>query len=201
MRQIPVRYPNHVWSVDRTTVYRWGVWPTYVLVVVDHFSRKLIAVRALPGRAAVWILPVLAQAFARHGAPKYLISDREAVFTGKPLRELLARRGVVQRFGAVGQQGSIAVTERLILTLKQEWLRRLPVIRGHSHLGALLRDFVVYYNEWRGHSALDGAVPGSVYIGRTWRKPDRSAKQVPRQVERHTFSGTRITAFRLAKAA
>lgn len=144
-RQIPARYPNQVWSVDRTTVYRWGIWPTYVLVVADHFSRKLIAVTALPGRAAVWILPVLARAFARYGAPKYLISDREAVFTGQPLRQLLGRWGVAQRFGAVGQQGSIAVTERLILTLKQEWLQRVPLIRGHSHLAALLADFGNYY--------------------------------------------------------
>ena len=42
-RQIIARYPNHVWSVDRTRVWRWGVWPTWVLVVIDHFSRKIVA--------------------------------------------------------------------------------------------------------------------------------------------------------------
>ena len=31
-RQIVARYPNHVWSVDRTRVWRWCIWPTWVLV-------------------------------------------------------------------------------------------------------------------------------------------------------------------------
>ena len=34
-RQIVARYPNHVWSVDRTRVLRWGFWPTWVLVVMS----------------------------------------------------------------------------------------------------------------------------------------------------------------------
>ena len=29
-RAIVARYPNHVWSVDRTRVLRWGLWPTWV---------------------------------------------------------------------------------------------------------------------------------------------------------------------------
>lgn len=27
-RQIVARYPNHLWSVDRTRVWRWRIWPT-----------------------------------------------------------------------------------------------------------------------------------------------------------------------------
>jgi len=40
-RQIVARYPNHVWSVDRTRVWRWGIWPTWVLVAIDHCSRMV----------------------------------------------------------------------------------------------------------------------------------------------------------------
>ena len=40
-RQIIARYPNHVWGVDRTRVWRWGIWPTWVLVGVDHYSRMV----------------------------------------------------------------------------------------------------------------------------------------------------------------
>ena len=42
--------------------------------------------------------------------------------------------------------GSIAVTERLIWTLKHEWLERVVLIRGLDHLGELLADFEQYYN-------------------------------------------------------
>ncbi|UCG88355.1 MAG: helix-turn-helix domain-containing protein, partial [Gemmatimonadota bacterium] len=51
-REIVSRYPNHVWSVDRTRVWRWGVWPTWVLVAVDHFSRRATTVCLLEGANA-----------------------------------------------------------------------------------------------------------------------------------------------------
>ena len=105
---------------------------------------------------------------------------------------------IKQRFGAVGKHGSIAVTERAILTLKQEWLRRVPVIQGLDHLSQLLDDFSEYYNHWRGHSTLGGAVPSLIHRGDRWQRPDRSAKTLPGAIERRFFPDTRVTAFRLA---
>jgi transposase InsO family protein len=75
-----------------------------------------------------------------------LAGDQEGVFASDAFAALLGDWNIKQRFGAVGQHGSIAVTERVILTLKQEWLRRVPVIRGLDHLGQLLDDFSEYYN-------------------------------------------------------
>jgi len=43
-RSIPAWYPNHVWSIDTTTVLCWGLWPLQVLVAIDHFSRKVVCV-------------------------------------------------------------------------------------------------------------------------------------------------------------
>jgi hypothetical protein len=93
------------------------------------------------------------------------------------------------------------VTERVIRTLKSEWLRRVPVIRGLDHLEVLLADFVCYYNSWRPHTTLDGAVPERIHAGQHWQKPARTAKAVPAHIERRFFPETRVTAFRLANAA
>jgi len=57
------------------------------------------------------------EAFSRHGTPRRLISDQEGVFIADAFRESLTQREVKQRFGAVGRHGSIAVTERVILTV------------------------------------------------------------------------------------
>ena len=94
--------------------------------------------------------------------------------------------------------GSIAVTERVILTLKYEWLKRVPVIRGLDHLSELLGDFVAYYNEYRGHTTLGGAIPAVMYRGERWEKPEKSAKTLPVDMERRFFPDTQITAYRLA---
>ena len=197
-REIVARYPNHVWSVDRTRVLRWGLWPTWVLVAIDHFSRKVVACCPLEGPNAGWVVGAMEEAFAQHGAPRHLISDQEGVFISDAFRDLLIPWDVKQRFGAVGKHGSIAVTERVILTLKYEWLKRVPVLRGLDHLAQLLRDFTVYYNEYRGHARLVGAVPSLIHRGEQWTKPEKSAKTLPPNVERRVFADTQITAYRLA---
>ena len=197
-RQIVARCPNHVWSVDRTRVLRWGLWPTWVLVAIDHFSRKVVACCPLEGPNAGWVVGAMEDAFAQHGAPRHLISDQEGVFISDAFRDLLIPWDVQQRFGAVGKHGSIAVTERVTLTLKYEWLKRVPVIRGLDHLGQLLRDFAIYYNEYRGHATLGGAVPSLIHRGEQWTKPEKSAKTLPLNIERRVFLDTHIAAYRLA---
>jgi putative transposase len=197
-RQIVARYPNHVWSVDRTRVLRWGLWPTWILMGIDHFSRAVMAVVPLEGPNAGWVVGAMEEAFSRHGPPRHLITDQEGVFISDAFRDLLVRWDVKQRFGAVGKHGSIAVTERVILTVKYEWLRRVPVIRGLDHLDELLRDFEAYYNEYRGHTTLGGAIPSVVHRGEHWDRPEKSAKAVPATIERRIFADTQITAYRLA---
>ena len=182
----------------RTRVWRWGVWPTWVLVAIDHFSRAVMAIAPLEGPNAGWVVGAMEEAFTQHGAPRHLISDQEGVFISDAFQDLLIPWDVKQRFGAVGKHGSIAVTERVILTLKYEWLKRVPVIRGLDDLEQLLRDFAIYYNEYRGHTTLGGAVPSMIHRGRQWTKPAKSVKALPTNLERHVFPDTRITAYRLA---
>ena len=177
---------------------RWGLWPTWVLVAIDHYSRAVTAVVPLEGPNAGWVVEAMEAAFSRHGPPRHLISDQDRVFASDAFQDLLIRWDVKQRFGAVGKHGSIAVTERVILTLKYEWLNRVPVIRGLDHLDQLLRDFTVYYNEYRGHATLGGALPSVIHRGEQWTRPEKSAKTLPVDIERRVFADTKITAYRLA---
>ncbi len=64
----------------------------------------------------------------------------------------------------IGKYGSIAVTERVIKTLKSEWLKRVPIIRGFDHLPRLCDEFCDWYNEWRPHMTLDAARPDDVSV-------------------------------------
>jgi len=197
-RRIVARYPNHVWSVDRTRVWRWHIWPTWVLVGIDHYSRMVTTTCPLEGPNAGWVTTALESAFARYGAPKHIITDQDRVFTSGAFNELVHHWDVKQRFGAVGQHGSIAVTERVIRTLKHEWLNRVAVIRGVDHLSALLDDFAVYYSTYRGHTTLGGAPPAVIYRGEQWSRPPKTAKMLPVAIDRRVFAETRVTAYRPA---
>ncbi|HUV62873.1 MAG TPA: DDE-type integrase/transposase/recombinase [Sedimentisphaerales bacterium] len=84
-RSIPAWYPNHVWSVDTTMVLCWGLWPIHILVVIDHFSRKVMSVTPLEGPNAGWINNALESAIEKHGAPKHIISDQNILFQIRPV--------------------------------------------------------------------------------------------------------------------
>jgi len=200
-RSIPAWYPNHVWSVDTTKVLCWGLWPIDVLVAIDHFSRKVVCVAPLEGPNAGWIIEALEQAMRKHGGPKHIISDQAPVFSGGAFAELLKQWNIKPRLGAVGKHGSIAVTERVIKTLKYESLRCVPIIKGFDHLTLLCNEFEIWYNTWRPHMTLDGLRPNDLYYSRKPETPNRKAKTVPGNIERHVFHETRIAAYRLKTAA
>jgi len=115
--------------------------------------------------------------------------------------ELLRQWNIKPRFGAVGKHGSVAVTERVIKTLKHEWLRCVPLIKGFDHLTSLCTEFESWYNGWRPHMTLGGLRPDDFYYDRKPEKPNRKAKAVPDNIERHVFRETRLTAYRLRNAA
>ena len=200
-RSIPAWYLNHVWSIDTTTVFCWGLWPIQICVAIDHFSRKVMAAVPLEGANAGWINNALERAIKKYGQPKHIISDQAGVFIGDVFAELLDAYEILHRFGAIGKHGSIAVTERINKTLKYEWLKRVAIIKGIDHLTELCKEFEVWYNHWRPHMTLDGFRPDDVYYNNKPNKPEHDAKMVPCNIEQHYFRHTRITGYRLRKVA
>ena len=201
IRSILAWYPNHVWSIDTTTVFCWGIWPIQICVVIDHFSRKVMAAVPLEGPNAGWINNALESAIEKYGLPKHIISDQAQVFIGEVFAKLLDTYEILHRFGAIGKHGSIAVTERVNKTLKYEWLKRAIFIKGIDHLTELCNEFEVWYNSWRPHMTLDGLRPDDVYYDNKPDKPERCAKTVPCTIEQHYFRHTRTIGYRLKKAA
>jgi len=179
-RVVPSKYPDHVWLTDLTAVPihsgMWTSWLPFSLpqhwpfcwwlgVVMDHFSRKIHGValfkeppnseqmRAFLGRT-------IHQAKAK---PKHLITDKGSQFWCSGFKAWCKRKEIKPRFAAVGKHGSIAVTERLILTLKQmiAWLTLVPY--RHEAFLKELHYICQWYNEHRPHMSLGGTTPHEVY--------------------------------------
>lgn len=160
-----------------------------------------MSVTPLAGPNAGWINNALESVIEKHGSPKHIISDQASVFTGDVFSELLDSWNIKPRLGAVGKHGSIGVTERVIKTLKYEWLKRVSFIRGFDHLVAVCEEFEDWYNAWRPHMTLDGLRPDDVYYDRKPEKPQRDSKTVPSNIEQHLFQKTRITGYWLKSVA
>ena len=183
-RVVTANRPNHVWHTDLTAVpCGLGMWCTWlpfalpqrwpfcwwVLVAVDHFSRRAMGVGVFANRPDCRaVCTSLGQMLHRMGTtPKYIVCDRDSVFDCEAFRRWVKRKGIrPPRYGAVGKHGSISVVERFILTLKQ-LLRQLPLIplRRESFRRELVA-LMQWYNECRPHTTLGGQTPLEVYAGR-----------------------------------
>jgi hypothetical protein len=86
-------------------------------------------------------------------------------FRDKGFRRWCRRRGINQRFGAVGKYGSIAIVERVIRTLKNECTRRLLVPYRRPRFKKELSLYVGWYNTHRPHDALETRTPEEIYFG------------------------------------
>ena len=75
------------------------------------------------------------------------------------------------------------MTGRVIETLKYEWLKKVPVIRGYRHLVQLCNDFTEWYNDWHPHEFLSSTTPGVVFREKTVPIVPKDAKGVPADLD------------------
>lgn len=65
----------------------------------------------------------------------------------------------------------------------------------------LCTEFESWHKAWRPHITLKGFRPDDQYYSRKHETPGREAKTVTSSIERHVFTKTRLTTYRLKTAA
>jgi hypothetical protein len=189
-RSVTARYAHHVWHVDLTLLPivsgSWVPWVPQALLqrwpfcfwlaaVLDHHSRAVVGSRLFLSEPSAGDVTRLLDAARRRSStmPKYIVSDQGVQFRSE-YRDWCRRRGVRARVGAIGKSGSIAVIERFFRSLKDEMLRRLPIVpMTMAPMAREIDAYVVWYNEYRPHQGLGGRTPAEVRDG------TRGAKRGP----------------------
>ncbi len=149
----------------------------WIGVVMDHFSRRIVGLAVFKGPPTSEAMRTfVGRTIAKVGAtPKYLICDKGKQFWCHAFKSWARHKGIRLRFGAVGQYGSLAVLERLILTLKSEGTRPVALVPFlRSAFRHEVQHFVTWYNQCRPHMALAGRTPDEVYAN------SRAANRCPR---------------------
>ena len=145
-------------------------WPFcwWVAAVVDHFSRRVMGLAVFDKRPTSFqVRTFLGRIISKAGrAPRYIICDKGSQFWCEDFKAWCRPHGILPRFGAVGQHGSIAVVERFIRSLKAECTRRLLVPMQRRMFRKELSLYAEWYNEHRPHQTLDGRTPSEVYFDR-----------------------------------
>jgi len=168
----PIRFEaprrNALWQADFTEV-RVGADKLQVLVVLDDFSRFVVAHALTDEQSSEMASATLKAAVARHGKPEAVRTDRAGVFTAKTEEGDFARyleaeliEHIVGR--SYNPKGGGKV-ESAIGTLKRElW----EVFEFHDRDDAARRldAFFDHYNHQRAHMGIDGLTPADRFYGR-----------------------------------
>lgn len=161
-------YPNHVWAVDFKGWFRTkdGV-RCDPLTISDLYSRKVIAVIALPSQLYEGTRKAFETVFKRYGLPSVIRSDNGGPFASTGVGRLSrlsawwVELGITPELIEPGHPEQNGIHERMHLTLKYE-----AVVPPRANLKAQQRRFDAWrkeFNEQRPHEALGMKTPSQLY--------------------------------------
>lgn len=146
--------PNHVWSYDFVHDRTQDGRTFRMLVVIDEFTRRCLAIVVARRLRSDDVLHCLAELFANHGPPEHIRSDNGPEFIAKNVRSWLGRIGIKTLYIEPGSpwengycesfnaklrdellNGEIFTTLREAQVLIERWRRHYNGVRPHSSLG------------------------------------------------------------------
>ena len=187
-RVLKAKRPDHIWHLDLTVVPTtagfWVPWQPFskilrwplcwwVAVVIDQFSRRVCGFALFKkAPSSIEVCRFLDRVTKRTGTkPAHIITDQGGQFISETFKSWCRKRHVRPRLGAVGKQGSVAVIERFIRSMKVECTRQILVPFRLDAMREELALYVTWYNEYRPHQGLDGATPNDVHAAEASSNP------------------------------
>ena len=158
-REFRVDHPNHIWVSDITYFKIKGSW-LYLCVIIDLFSRKVIAHRISRSASTRLVTTTFRAAYAERGMPKNLTfhSDRGGQYISDAFSKLLQQFGVKQSFSATARPHDNAVAEAFFATFKKEEAYRREYT-SERHFRQSVDGYICFYNEVRPHATLKYKTP------------------------------------------
>ena len=153
---------NHqsvTWATDFFTIPTLTFKIHYVLVIIDHRTRKIISFGVTYNPTAEWTVQQFRNSTPFDEAPKYLIHDNDSIFRSKAFQRFLSSSGITPKRTAYRSPWQNAYAERVIGTIKLELLD-LIIPLNQLHLHKILNEYIKgYYNTNRTHQGLEGKTP------------------------------------------
>ncbi len=124
----------------------------YALFVIRHRRREILHWNLTAHPTASWVMQQLREAFPFHTAAKYLLFDRDSIFSAD-LVTVVRSMGLKPTRISYRSPWQNGVAERFVGTLRRELLDH-TIVLNDRHLRRLLFAFVAYYHEDRTHLGL-----------------------------------------------
>ncbi len=121
----------------------------YVFFVISHARRQVVHFNVTEHPTAQWVIRQLREAFPFDQAPKYLICDRDKIFSSR-VKEFVKNMGIKPKIISYQSPWQNGVAERYVLSVRSEILNHV-IILNERHLNRLMRSYAEYYNNDRCH--------------------------------------------------
>ncbi len=169
LRKLPVTRPNHVWCSDITYIpVKRGF--LYLVAIMDWATRKVLSWRLSNTLDASFCVEALNEAIARYGPPEIMNTDQGSQFTGAAWITALTDAGVKISMDGRGRYLDNIFIERLWRSLKQEAVYLHELTDGFM-AERVIREWIIFYNTERPHTALEKRPPDEAYFdGREMKK-------------------------------
>lgn len=151
--------PNMFWASDVTYILV-GNEDYYVCVVIELFSRKILAIGISNKHDTNFVLSVLKKAYEARGKPQNLIfhSDQGVQYTSYAFRKYLRENKIKQSLSTPRTPYDNAVVESFSSIMKREILSH-KWYKTPQDLEVDVKEFVSYYNGFRPLKRLKNLTP------------------------------------------
>lgn len=165
LKKLAIQYPNHVWGTDITYIRLRGGF-CYLTVILDWYSRKVLAWRVSPTLESDFCVETLTEALSI-ATPDIHNSDQGSQFTGNDYLGVLEKHPDIKiSMDGRGRCLDNIFTERLWRTVKYENV----YLKGYETIDEARRgltEYFEFYNHRRYHQALGYQTPEQVYYQTT----------------------------------
>jgi transposase InsO family protein len=162
-----------VWSYDILSDQTVDGRTLKILVVLDEFTRRALAVEVGRSFRSREVIEVLERLVAQQGAPAYLRSDNGPEFIAAAIRKWLEERGIATLYIAPGSPWENGYGESFDARLRDELLNG-ELFASLLEARVLLEEHRIDHNERRPHSALEIRSPVTFF--RDWWEEQREKK-------------------------
>lgn len=161
LRNLEILRADQVWASDITYVPLERGW-AYLVVVMDWFSRAVLAWRLSNTLSVEFCLEALEEALGQWGPPEIFNTDQGSQFTSIEWVAVLLAHEVRVSMDGKGRWMDNVFIERLWRSLKYETIYPLAYSNVHEAWAGISR-WLHFYNHQRPHQALGYQTPMHVY--------------------------------------
>ena len=136
-----------------------GLRVLYVFVAMEVGSRRILHCNVTAHPTAAWAVQQFREAIPSDHIYRFLIHDRDSIFSAEVDDDLGAFGLRVLRTPVQAPKAN-AYCERLVGTIRRECLDYVIPL-SEKHLRTIMREWVAHYNQGRPHASLGPGIPDS----------------------------------------